>query len=88
MFRSCPADAAVIRLGLAECLVKVMRTYSAISPRFAISIEVKGVMHAEASLTAEELCLRTSTRGTPKKSLRVPEALRNNLMPLLSSPKL
>lgn len=69
------SDAAVIRLGLVQGLVEVRRTYSAISPRFAINIEVKGEMHADASLTVE-LCLRTSTLGTPKKSLRVPEALR------------
>lgn len=75
VLRSGLADAAVVPLGLAQCHVKITRTYRAISPRFAINIEVKGVMHADVSLT-EELCLRTSTLGTPKRNLRVPEALR------------
>jgi len=75
VLRSGLADAAVVRLALAQCHVKITRTYRAISPRFAINIEVKGVMHADVSLT-EELCLRTSNLGTPKRNLRVPEALR------------
>jgi len=75
VLRGCPADATVIRLGLAQRHVKITETYRAISPRFAINIEVNGVMHAEASLT-EELRLRTSTLGTPRRILRVAEALR------------
>ena len=73
----CTTDSSITSEGSIRYFKKVMGTYRAISPRFAISIELSGVMRGLSS-AREELFLQKSTFGLARRSLRVVEALRMN----------